>query len=448
MTPYEIAKQEVGVKETPGAGDTKRVLEYHATTTLKATSDDVPWCFSGDVELLTEHGWIRLDEVENYHGRVAQVDTPSMTFGLTAQWSYVSSVDPDVVHVKNRDFDFVCSSNHRFFGEFNTSKRGPQYRRFGRIDEATCHLRIPSAAFEIAESDYTVDQIMLIAAFMSDGFIQRNGVHKIAIQVSKERKISTLDSMDYAGKYTAPKAYGKSKVPLTTYTFDIPEWFNDIFEGYKQPSHRFIFGLGRDGAREFLKAYALFDGYTRGNCTHLYSSVPYIRDAILTIAVMAGYTPVVNSTMSSISGKPCWNVRWAGGKTSKMIKAINIQKAQPCGRLHCVTVPTGAIVVRDRNMTPFVTGNCSSFVNWCVEQAGLRGTRSAAARSWLDWGTAVDLPQEGDIVILRRGNPPSGHVGFFVKSAGDIIYVLGGNQSDQVKVSGYKRGDLLGYRRP
>lgn len=91
---------------------------------------------------------------------------------------------------------------------------------------------------------------------------------------------------------------------------------------------------------------------------------------------------------------------------------------------------------------------CSAFVSWCVERAGLRGTRSAAARSWLDWGTAVDLPQEGDIVILRRGNPPSGHVGFFVKSAGDIIYVLGGNQSDQVKVSGYKRGDLLGYRRP
>lgn len=91
---------------------------------------------------------------------------------------------------------------------------------------------------------------------------------------------------------------------------------------------------------------------------------------------------------------------------------------------------------------------CSAFVSWCVEQAGLRGTRSAAARSWLDWGTAVDLPQEGDIVILKRGNPPSGHVGFFVKSAGDIIYVLGGNQSDQVKVSGYKRGDLLGYRRP
>eukprot|EP01156_Anaeramoeba_ignava_P011257 Anaeramoba_ignava/a482504_22.p5 GENE.a482504_22~~a482504_22.p5 ORF type:complete len:143 (+),score=5.17 a482504_22:255-683(+) len=32
------------------------------------------------------------------------------------------------------------------------------------------------------------------------------------------------------------------------------------------------------------------------------------------------------------------------------------------------------------------TAWCSSFVNWCIEQAGLKGTDSAAARSWLKWG--------------------------------------------------------------
>lgn len=90
---------------------------------------------------------------------------------------------------------------------------------------------------------------------------------------------------------------------------------------------------------------------------------------------------------------------------------------------------------------------CSSFVNWCVVQTGLKGTNSAAARSWLDWGNVVDQPLEGDIVIFKRGATPSGHVAFFVKSSGDLVYVLGGNQSDQVKISAYKRGDVLGYRR-
>lgn len=93
------------------------------------------------------------------------------------------------------------------------------------------------------------------------------------------------------------------------------------------------------------------------------------------------------------------------------------------------------------------TSWCSSFVNWCVVQAGLRGTNSAAARSWLTWGHETKEPKEGDIVVFKRGNPPSGHVAFFVKKEGNLIHVLGGNQSDQVKVSAYKAEDLLSYRR-
>lgn len=40
----DIARKEVGVKETSGPISTKRVLEYHAITSLKATDDSVPWC--------------------------------------------------------------------------------------------------------------------------------------------------------------------------------------------------------------------------------------------------------------------------------------------------------------------------------------------------------------------------------------------------------------------
>lgn len=91
---------------------------------------------------------------------------------------------------------------------------------------------------------------------------------------------------------------------------------------------------------------------------------------------------------------------------------------------------------------------CSSFVNWCVTQAGLRGTNSAAARSWLNWGVQTDEPREGDIVIFQRPpNPQSGHVGFFVERIGDVIKVLGGNQSDQVKISNYPKVNVLGYRK-
>ena len=92
---------------------------------------------------------------------------------------------------------------------------------------------------------------------------------------------------------------------------------------------------------------------------------------------------------------------------------------------------------------------CSAFVNWCFETSGLKGTRSAAARSWLNWGTAIEKPVEGCVVILKRGAPPSGHVCFYVREHdAEQITCLGGNQGDQVKYSHYKKSDVLGYRWP
>lgn len=90
---------------------------------------------------------------------------------------------------------------------------------------------------------------------------------------------------------------------------------------------------------------------------------------------------------------------------------------------------------------------CAAFVNWVLREAGIKGTGSASARSFLTWGQSCD-PEAGCVVVLKRGNPPNGHVGFYVRDLGtDYIKVLGGNQSDMVRVSNYKKADVLAYRR-
>ncbi|CAB4173770.1 TIGR02594, TIGR02594 family protein [uncultured Caudovirales phage] len=93
---------------------------------------------------------------------------------------------------------------------------------------------------------------------------------------------------------------------------------------------------------------------------------------------------------------------------------------------------------------------CSSFACWCLEQAGIKSTRSAAARSWLDWGQVLEQPREGAIVVFRRGTPPSGHVSFYVGPDADPAYCrcVGGNQGDMVKASRYPIADILGIRWP
>ncbi len=90
---------------------------------------------------------------------------------------------------------------------------------------------------------------------------------------------------------------------------------------------------------------------------------------------------------------------------------------------------------------------CSSFVNWCMQQVGIEGTKSAAARSWLTWGVTLDQPKEGCVVVIRRGKSSwQGHVGFFAGITGKHILILGGNQGNEVNLSSYSENNLLGYR--
>jgi uncharacterized protein (TIGR02594 family) len=91
-------------------------------------------------------------------------------------------------------------------------------------------------------------------------------------------------------------------------------------------------------------------------------------------------------------------------------------------------------------VAPDDIGWCSSFVNWCVRQAGMQGTDNKAARSWHKWGTPTESPHRGDIVVFRRKDSSwKGHVGFYWEDAGDSIRVLGGNQSNSVRISRYPR---------
>ena len=95
------------------------------------------------------------------------------------------------------------------------------------------------------------------------------------------------------------------------------------------------------------------------------------------------------------------------------------------------------------------TAWCSAFVNWVAQEANLNGTGKLNARSWLNVGTEVTIPEKGDVVVFWREKKQSwkGHVAFFIRETESFIYVLGGNQNNQVKISAYPKNRLLGYRR-
>lgn len=94
------------------------------------------------------------------------------------------------------------------------------------------------------------------------------------------------------------------------------------------------------------------------------------------------------------------------------------------------------------------TAWCAAFVNWCLKQTGTKYPGSLLARSFLNYGDETRNPLMGDIVVLWRVSRESifGHVGFFVSETADTIFMLGGNQTNQVNITEYPKSKVLGYR--
>jgi len=96
---------------------------------------------------------------------------------------------------------------------------------------------------------------------------------------------------------------------------------------------------------------------------------------------------------------------------------------------------------------------CAAFVGSCLEEIGLRSSRSAAALSYNSWGMQIPAPVAGCIAVKRRynnlGKLVGGHVGFVAgrNTSGKLI-ILGGNQNNAVTKAEYHRGDFHTFRWP
>jgi uncharacterized protein (TIGR02594 family) len=83
---------------------------------------------------------------------------------------------------------------------------------------------------------------------------------------------------------------------------------------------------------------------------------------------------------------------------------------------------------------------CASFVSWVMKQHGYTPPQNAMrALSWMNFGKYVAKPTFGTIGVKSRDG--GGHVAFVVGQSrdGNFLYVLGGNQNDEVNILHYDR---------
>ncbi len=89
---------------------------------------------------------------------------------------------------------------------------------------------------------------------------------------------------------------------------------------------------------------------------------------------------------------------------------------------------------------------CAEFMNMVERKVGRRGTGSAMARSFANYGRRVSNPRPGDIAVLsRRGG---GHVGYVMSVQGNKVKLISGNHGRKVGIGTYPRSRVIAFVRP
>lgn len=107
-----------------------------------------------------------------------------------------------------------------------------------------------------------------------------------------------------------------------------------------------------------------------------------------------------------------------------------------------------------QNIDPATRAWCASFINASLNKAGYSGTGSDLARSFLQWGNAVEPGnvQPGDVGVYARGSDPKyGHAGIvesYDPKTG-MVKMISGNAgaTGAVEEGSYAASGALGFRR-
>jgi len=145
------------------------------------------------------------------------------------------------------------------------------------------------------------------------------------------------------------------------------------------------------------------------------------------------------ATVTPAKGDPVW-LTWALGKLGDAEVPGPGDNPEIVSWMKLTSLPP--------SMRHDATAWCSVFVNAGFELNGYKGTGSADAGSWLNWGHAVD-PVRGAVCVFARSG--GHHVAYLLNDLGDSVEVVGGNQSDKVCKQTYLKDgslQLLAYRGP
>lgn len=314
------------------------------------------WCLTGDHEILTDHGWQRLDAWGG--GRIACWAPHGEMVSFQAAKQLVFPYKGPVYWYEDKRISQVSTPDHKMYVKM---KYGGEWTTDTVENMAKHRPHIPFTGYRQVNAGMEHNKLRVIIMIQADGHYCEDGAIKLAF--TKIRKVERCKRLLRAAGITFTEStYPEANKPR--YVFYIPSravplWLRQFRD------KTFGSWLFDESADVFFDELVYWDGYRSATNSIQYSTCnKQNADMVQALAHLSGRSAVIRTRARS-DEHPTWSDAyyvdiWLTPKNCHEIRA------KPTifefgGLVYCAETPTGYFLVR-RNGRVWVTGNSGRLV--------------------------------------------------------------------------------------
>lgn len=337
----------------------------------RVVSEGDAHCYSGDTQILTEQGWVRFEDLKP-GTKVFQYNHDTSSMSLVTPLDYIKrDYSGDMYHFHNSGVDFMVTDQHRMLTvDYRRSKLFEDLAKdlkVGKGEGTNSARRFIHTAEFYGATTLSSSQINLLLAIHDDGNLHanKNGTVTCRIEVAKERKIAKLletflvlglNYTEQAGKTTKGGSLTKR------FQFHVPTWVFRFLDDNKDFTYE-LMDLDKESKNMLIATLSDWDGWrtTQTKTTIFYSQADCRKKSVEVVSALATQCGLRNNTVTiHKEGHAVQHRVTIGSKEKAGLLTLHKDLIEVNNSLvYCVTVPSGAIVVR-RNGKVAVCGNCNN----------------------------------------------------------------------------------------
>lgn len=355
-----LGDQEIGIYcGTEGEWDTSKRVTVGSIQSLRPDKLNfnliiVDECFTPETEVLTEFGFVRFDSLTKKE-MVAQFNQDTCEISFCYPSRYIENdFDGDIIVAKNKGgIDIRATKNHEILlkrpsGNVKVPFHKVNFNAFNRIYKS---------GFAVGDQKKLSPYEKLMIATQADGSLHSK--NRIYFSFSRQRKIDEFFKLMNEGNFlyseiSASKSFGKAK-QKRRFSVHLTENFSkNVYEYFDLKS------LHVDKCREIIEYMVLWDGSIVSDGLYYYSSIDKkSADFYQAIACLAGHSARVTIQEDNRSENFSTVHRLFIRLNTQNCKTEYVKKETEkfVGKVYCVTVPNGNIIIRSRGKIAIV-GNC------------------------------------------------------------------------------------------